>query len=329
MEEQESRARALMKEGDAALRRRSVWDAFSSSSARAEEARDKYAKAANLFKMAQAWTAAGEAFEKCAQMDDQMEAPHEALNDQIQAAEMYKRVDAKKAVAMFRAAAQKSCEGGRFARAAQLLENSGEMMEQETDLEGALESYQKAADYYYAENATAKGAKAQEKVALLYATLGTYDRAAEIFEKLGTACLDSSLMKFGAKKHYMHAGFCLLARGDVVAARLGFDRFAQLDLSFAGSREAQLLKKLTDAYDAFDGDAFSSALVDYDSVSTLSGFETTMLLRVKNAISAVADAEPDLRCGRAVVGGWFGKRAGRRAHGGSSGRSSSLATGGG
>ena len=258
----EAKARALMAEGEKSFRRKSVWDLVSSAG-RLEEARDKFVKAANLFKMAKSWNAAGEAFERCAEVDDQLDVPHEALNNRLQAAEMYKRSDTSKAVALFKNVAQKSCEMGRFARAAQMMESVGEILEAENNLEGAVDAFQKAADYHYSENATARGAKCQEKVALLLGMLGTYDRAANLFENLGTSALDSSLIKFGAKKHYLHAGMCLLARGDVVAARLAHDRFSQLDLSFSGSREANLLKSLSDAYDAFDGTAFSNALYEF------------------------------------------------------------------
>lgn len=196
------------------------------SRAKLEEAKDKYLKAAYLFKMAKAWSAAGEAFERCADMNDQLDMPHEALSDRIQAAEMYKRVDSGKAMTLFKLVAQQSCEKQRFTRAAHMLENVGELLESESDLQGAVEVYQYAADYHFAENATARGAKMLEKIAHLYVQLGMYDRAAELFEKLGTDSLDSSLMKFGAKKHYMHAAFCLLARGDSVACKLAYDRFS-------------------------------------------------------------------------------------------------------
>jgi alpha-soluble NSF attachment protein len=298
MGDEEQRGRALMTEADKAFRRKSMWDSVVGSTSRLEEAKEKYSKAANLFKMAKAWSAAGEAFERCAEIEDQLDIPHEALQHRTAAADMYRLVDINKAVTLYRAVAQKNCEIGRFARAAQTLENVGELLENENNLEGACEAYQKAADWHMTENNTSRGAKAQEKVAYILGMLGNYDKAAQIFESLGTASLDSSLIKFAAKKHYMHSAFCLLARGDAVACRLAMDRFAQLDLSYHGSREANLLVQLAQAYEDLNPDAFSQALVDYDSVQTLSSWETAILLRIKEAMRATGGDDggaPDLR----------------------------------
>jgi hypothetical protein len=39
-----------------------------------------------------------------------------------------------------------------------------------------------------------------------------------VFEKLGYTSLENTLLKFGSKKHFLHAGFCFLAKGDVVVS---------------------------------------------------------------------------------------------------------------
>jgi alpha-soluble NSF attachment protein len=134
-----------------------------------------------------------------------------------------------------------------------------------------------------------------EKIALLSASAGAYDHSARTFEQLGTTALESNLLKFGAKKHFMHSGFCYLARGDVVAARMAYDRYAQMDLSFHGSREAKVLDEVIVAYEGNDSDAFSTALSDYDRVCTLNAWETSILLRIKKTIEETAAAPPDLR----------------------------------
>ena len=93
----------------------------------------------------------------------------------------------------------------------------------------------------------------------------------------------------------MHSGFCFLAKGDVVAARMAYDRFSQMDLSFAGSREAKVFDELIVAYEEMNSDAFSQALADYDRVCTLSPWETSILLRIKKTIEETSNAAPDLR----------------------------------
>jgi len=294
MEDEEMKAISLMGEADKSLKRMSVWGLMSGSQ-KYEDAKDKYSKAANLFKMKKSWARAAEAFEKCAEMDDQLDSPHESLSNRVNAAEMWKRVDPVKAVAMFRGIAQKQCEMGRFGRAAGHLEQAAEILEAENLTEDAIDLYQKAADYNFSDNANSKGAKCLEKVAFLSANMKQFDKSAQIFEQLGATSMESKLLSFGAKKHFLHAGMCLLARGDAVAGRMACDRFGQLDLSFASSREGQLLAELIAAFEQYDADAFSESLAKYDRVSTLDGWETSVLLKVKTLILETSEATPDLR----------------------------------
>lgn len=44
-------------------------------------------------------------------------------------------------------------------------------------------------------------------------------QATEIFDKLGSDSLNNNLLKHNAKKHFLNAGICFLARGDYVAGR--------------------------------------------------------------------------------------------------------------
>lgn len=88
-----------------------------SSNSRFEDAKERYVKAANLYKMAKAWNKAGNAFERCAEMNKALDSKHEAMADTVNAAEMYKRINPHKAIAMFRDIAQENVEMGRFGRA--------------------------------------------------------------------------------------------------------------------------------------------------------------------------------------------------------------------
>ena len=273
-----------MQEANKGLKRQSIWSMFDQSK-KFEEAKDKYMKAGNLFIMSKSWgnagapplphakvanaPAVGLAFEKAAEMDDALGNTTEGILNRTKAAENYRRTDPSKAVVMYRALVAAKCEAGRFAQAAQLLEIVGEILESQNNVEDALDAFSKAADYHNTENAGSRANKCLAKVATLSASNGAYDHAARTFETLGMTALESNLLKFGAKKHFLHAGFCLLAKGDSVAARMSFDRFSQMDLSFPGSRESKLYDELIAAYEAMDTDAFSTALASYDSVCTL------------------------------------------------------------
>lgn len=287
---EETRALDLLKKADAALKRFSLF----SSSTKYEDAVDCYLKAANNFKMAKKWQEAGDAYNKCAECHIKLKSTHEAATYFVHAADMYKRVDPAAAISHYRHAITMFCEIGRFNSAAKHAEMIGELYEGDANLEEAITYFQQAADYYAGEDATTREGKCKNKVAKHSASLSRYDVAYRNFEELGSKALESNLLKFNAKKHFLHAGFCLLARGDVVASKQGVERYIEMDYTFRDSREHKLLAALVDAYEGFDVDAFADELFSYDTVSKLDPWETSILLRVKNSIQEAGDDGPDM-----------------------------------
>jgi len=283
-----------MTEGESLLRRTSIWG-FIDPSKKFEDAKERFQKAANIFKMAKAWENAAKAYERVADMAEQADASHEVIAAQTEAAEMYAKFDKKRATQLYKSIATRNCEAGRFQRAAQMLDLAGALLEEDNDLGGAVECYAKAADYHFSDRANSKGNKSLEKVAFISAELGNYGDAAKVFEQLGYSSLESTLLKFGAKKHFLHAGFCFLAKGDVVASQVGLGRYLAADPTLKDTREHKLFEELNSSYESMDVDAFTTALAEYDRVMTLDRWETSILLRIKKAIDDASNAAPDLR----------------------------------
>jgi alpha-soluble NSF attachment protein len=290
----ESKANSLMSEGESSLRRSSIWG-FMDPSKKYEEAKDKFQKAANIYKMNKNWDGAAKAFERVADMAEHLDAPHEVIAAQTEAAEMYGRYDKRKATQLYKNIATKNCEAGRFQRAAQMLDSAGALLEEDGDLGEAVECYAKAADYHFNDRANSKGNKSLEKVALISSELGNFTDAAKVFEQLGYTSLESSLLKFGAKKHFLHAGFCYLGKGDTVAAQVGLGRYLAADPTMKDTREHKLLATLITAYESSDLESFTEELASYDRVMTLDRWETSILLKVRKALDDANNAQPDLR----------------------------------
>lgn len=289
---EEEKGLQLMAEGERLLRRSSFW-AFMDPTKKYEDAREQFTKAAALFKMAKSWENAGKAFERMAAMSEQMDVQHESISSQVDAADMYSRVDKKRAVGLYKAIATKNCELGRFQKAAQMLELGGGLLE-EDDVGQAIDCYAKAADYFSSERANSKANKCLEKVAFLSADVGNYGDAAKVFEQLGYSSLESPLLKLGAKKHFLHAGFCLLAKGDVVAAKMALGKYMVADPSLNGTRELTLYEDLCDAYENLESQKFSDALAMYDRIIPLERWETSILLKTKKSIEEAGEEYPDL-----------------------------------
>jgi alpha-soluble NSF attachment protein len=91
-------------------------------------------------------------------------------------------------------------------------------------------------------------------------------------------------MKWSVKDYFLQSGMCLLAVGDMVATNRALEKYREMDPTFPSTREHQLLVDLSEAVEAGDQEAFADKLFQYDQMSKLDKWKTTILLRVKNAI---------------------------------------------
>lgn len=69
-----------------------------------------------------------------------------------------------------------------------------------------------------------------------------------------------------------------------MAANRALEQYRDLDNSFVQTREHQLLVDLIASIEAGDQEQFQDKLFQYDQMSKLDKWKTTLLLRVKNSI---------------------------------------------
>jgi alpha-soluble NSF attachment protein len=91
-------------------------------------------------------------------------------------------------------------------------------------------------------------------------------------------------MRWSVKEYLLKAGICNLCTGDLVGVDAALSRYRDMDPSFTQQREHQLLVDLTEAVREGDDEAFADKLFQYDQLTKLDKWKTTLLLRVKNAI---------------------------------------------
>jgi len=96
--------------------------------------------------------------------------------------------------------------------------------------------------------------------------------------------LESSLLKYTAKEFFFRAALCHLCV-DMLNARQALDRYADMCPSFMDTREFKLVKQLTTYVEEEDADGFTEAVAEYDSISRLEQWYTTLLLRVKKGLN--------------------------------------------
>eukprot|EP00227_Mantoniella_beaufortii_P013535 CAMPEP_0197575360 /NCGR_PEP_ID=MMETSP1326-20131121/786_1 /TAXON_ID=1155430 /ORGANISM="Genus nov. species nov., Strain RCC2288" /LENGTH=294 /DNA_ID=CAMNT_0043138117 /DNA_START=31 /DNA_END=915 /DNA_ORIENTATION=+ len=260
-----------------------------------EEAGELLEKASNNYKLAKMWSEAAAAFVQLADCHVHLDSKHEAASAYVEAANANKKVDVEAAVANLRVAVSFFADMGRLAIAAKHLKDVGELYEKEEKLEQSCEAYMQAADLYSGEEVSTTANNCKLKVAELSATLERYPLAIEVYEEVAKASMDNNLLKFSVKGYLLNAGICRLCSQDAIGVKNALERYEDVDPSFGDSRECNLLKGLADAAEEGDQDKYTSVLSEYDSMSRLDAWKTTLLLRAKKKIVAsVAEEEDDL-----------------------------------
>lgn len=173
---------------------------------------------------------------------------------------------------------------GRFTIAAKHHITIAEVYESElVDIEKAIAHYEQAADYYKGEESNSSANKCLLKVASYSAQLEQYQKAIEIYEQVGSNTMDNPLLKYSAKEYFFKASLCHFIV-DELNAKLAIGKYEEMFPAFSDSRECKLLKKLLEAHEEQNAEAFTEAVKEFDSISRLDQWHTTMLLRIKKAI---------------------------------------------
>lgn len=75
----------------------------------------------------------------------------------------------------------------------------------------------------------------------------------------------------------------------MVATNRALESYRDVDTTFASQREHQLLVDLVQTIEQGDQEAFADRLFQYDQLSKLDKWKTTLLLRVKNNIEEAVE----------------------------------------
>lgn len=267
------------------------WSFFGSKT---DEAADLYEKAANCFKLAKNWERAGSVYIKLADCHLKMDSKHEAASAYVDAANCYKKYSMQDAANSLNQAVNLFLEIGRLNMAARYCKELGELCEQDQHIEKAMDYFERAADLFLSEEVTTSANQCKQKVAQFAAQLEQYPKAIEIFEAIARQSINNNLLKYSVKGILLNAGICQLCRGDVVGITNALERYQELDPTFSGTREYKLLADLAAAIDEEDVGKFTDCIKEFDSMTRLDPWKTTLLLRAKNTLKAKEDEEDDL-----------------------------------
>ncbi|KAI3884231.1 hypothetical protein MKX03_030264 [Papaver bracteatum] len=119
----------------------------------------------------------------------------------------------------------------------------------------------------------------KKKVAEFAAKQKQYLKAIQIYEEIARQCLKDNLLKYSVKKYLLCAGLCQLCKDDVVALNNALEKYQCLDPTFIGTLECKLLTDLASATDEEDNGKFTDAVNEFESMTRLDAWDTTMLFR--------------------------------------------------
>ncbi|BCS26505.1 alpha-soluble NSF attachment protein SEC17 [Aspergillus puulaauensis] len=279
--------RALLQKAEKALQGASGgFSFFGGRTEKYENAADLYTQAANAFRIQKLNKEAGQAFEKAAAIQTQnLNEPGDSANTLQEAFKVYRKSDPEDAVRVLSSAIQYYVLNGNLRRAATQQQYLAEVYETELgDVKNALEAYEKTAEWFDADNAEALANKHFLKAADLAALESDYYKAIDHYERIARTSINNGLMKWSVKDYLLKAGLCHLATNDMVSANRALESYRDVDPTFNSTREHQLLVDLIQTMEARDQEAFADKLFQFDQLSKLDKWKTTILLRIKNGI---------------------------------------------
>ena len=142
----------------------------------------------------------------------------------------------------------------------------------------------------------------------MHAELDEFPAAIARYEQVANHSLTSTLTRYSVKEYWLRAALCALAmkvsmplngtslchcshilHKDPVTAQRNMQRYGTQDVTFPSTREAKFIAALTEAVEAADEEAYTAAVVEFDQVTKLDNWKTSVLLKIKRGIQEDGD----------------------------------------
>lgn len=257
---------------------------LSSKADRADEATELIKQAANIYKLAKDWEGAADAYLKCAQIEKENKG--DPADQYLEAANMQKKFNTAQAVKTMELAVEALCSDGKITQAARVKKSIGETYESEKQYVLAAKNYQDAVDLYQTEgesNTTTNNIllKVPELRILAEENREHIAEGIKIYEQVANKYLEHKLTAPSAKDLFFRASILHLANDDSVGASNALEKYTDVDPTFATSRECKFIRGLIKAIESKDVQAFSDECWEFNNITPLDRWKTTVLNRAK------------------------------------------------
>lgn len=223
-----------------------------------------------------------------------LDSKHDAANAYVDAANCYKKTSKKGAILCLDKAVTLFTEIGRHIMAAKYCKEIGELYELDQDIEHAKSYFERAAEQYEHGDASTSMIQCKLKVAQFSAQLQQYQKAIKIYEDIAQQSLNNNLLKYGVRGHLLNSGLCQLCQGDIVAITNSLERYQDLDPTFSRTREYKFLADLVASIDKEDVTNFTRVVKEFESITPLESWKSTLLSRIQDGLKAKEMEEEDL-----------------------------------
>ncbi|KAK7339999.1 hypothetical protein VNO77_20690 [Canavalia gladiata] len=259
-----------------------------------EDAAQLFHNSATSFKLAKSWDKAGSVFIKSSKCHMKVDNKYDAANAYVDAARCYKKTSTKGAISCLNQAVTIFTEIGRHIMAAKYSKEIGELYELNQDIEHAKSYFERAAELFGLADATTSVIQCKLKVAQFSAQLQQYQKAINIYEDIAQQSLNNNLLKYGVRGHLLNSGLCQLSQGDFVAITNSLERYQDLDPTFSRTREYKFLADLAASIDEEDVEKFTRVVKEFNIITPLDSWKSTLLSKVKDALEVKEMEEDDL-----------------------------------
>lgn len=249
----------------------------------------KYETAAGCFEKAAAQFKAAKNAKRAAHAYIEAAKNLEKINNELEATTNWKNAatqlaisgDIDEAVQCFSKAIDHYLASDRFNQAGKLQSEIGKLYEDKKIFGKAIMFYNEAIGSFESESNKSQARKVKLQVADILAKSGEYRKAIDLYESIAKDGVDDNLLRWSVKNHLLKASLCQLVLGaqkdDMSEATKAFAKYEEWSEIFCGTRENKLVQDLKKAYEEMNTEAFQDAIFEFDNISKLDEFKTSLL----------------------------------------------------
>lgn len=258
-----------------------------------EGAQELFAKAGARYKLDKNYLRAGDAYMKAADCAIKNKDSFAAGSMYTEAANAYKKVDMKKASEMLDLAVTIQIDNNRLGAAARLVKEYAEALDEQGSSTEAIPYYEKAMNYFNAEDQKAQSQNCMAAMARIYGETDQFDKSLMYYERIAYNMVGGPL-KFQAQNYFLNAMLCRLAmvgsdnrieKSEECSESL--NQYFQTDMYLKGTREAEFLELLLEAVTDCDIDKFERSVSLLQDIKKLDSWKTHVLLVVKHNMESL------------------------------------------